>query len=77
MRSDFEQRLETTDKEIADIKAQIDSRMKAKETAIAGGDDATAVKSKHEVKTLEERLEDLNIKKTAIEAKLPDIRAKP
>jgi len=67
---DFQQRLDATNKEITDLKAQLDSLLKAKDNAIAAGDDATAIRSRHELAALQERLEDLGIKKAAIEAKL-------
>lgn len=67
---DFKGRLETTKQEILLVNAKMLALDQAKEKAIEMGDGAAAIKSKHDARALQERLEDLTITKAALEAKL-------
>jgi hypothetical protein len=67
---EFKGCLESTKQEIVDVNAKMLALGQAKEKAIEMGDGAAAIKSKHEAKALQERLEDLTITKAALEAKL-------
>jgi hypothetical protein len=67
-------RLETTKQEIVDINAKMDALGQAQDKAISLGDDAAAIKAKHDAKALQEQLEDLVITKAALETKLRIIK---
>jgi chromosome segregation ATPase len=66
----FQERLTKTKQEIQKVTADLEAAKKSKAEALAAGEDSKAINSNHQLKTFQDRLEDLTITKAALEGKL-------